>query len=129
MKPLLKVLGGAVLIAALALAGLVVFLKILYPPERIKSLAVEALSKRLGREIRLKNASIGLWRGISLEGLAVSEQPDFKAGTFLTADRISARPSLEPLLHRRLVLQRLTLEAPSVRIIRHAGGKFNFSDL
>ncbi len=129
MKMMLKFLGRLTLLAALALIGLAVYLKHKYPPEKIKALAIDAVKDRLGRELRLEKASLNPWRGLSLEGVALSEKPDFKAGVFLSAERVSVRPELSALLRGRLEIHRITLAAPSVAVIRFADGRFNFSDL
>lgn len=91
--------GAAV--AVLAAAALT--LRVLFPPEKVKALALTRISAALGREVRLKSADLGL-RGVRLEGLEVSEVPDFKAGTALKAARLRVAVRLWPLLARREVL-------------------------
>ena len=85
----------ALLLAAAALA-----LRLLFPPEKIRSMAMERMRRSLGREVRIASASIGL-RGVELDDFSVSEVPDFKAGTCLKAGRARVRVLLWPLLRRR----------------------------
>jgi hypothetical protein len=129
MRTWMKVAGGLVLTLALALAGLAFFIKVKFPPEKIKTLVLDAAKKNLHRELRLEKVSVGLWRGLSLEGVALSETPDFKAGTFLSADRLSVTPSLKPLLRGKLAVKSVSLEGPAVSVVRFRDGRFNFSDL
>ncbi|MFA5140565.1 MAG: AsmA-like C-terminal region-containing protein [Elusimicrobiota bacterium] len=94
---ILLLVGGAGL---LLLAAAALTLRLLFPPEKVRSMAMERLQKALGREVRIASASVGL-RGVDLTGLEVSEVPDFKAGTSLKAGRVRVRVLLGPLLRRR----------------------------
>lgn len=94
-------LAAGAAVALLAATALV--LRVLFPPERVKELALQKISASLGREVRLESAVLGL-RGVRLEGLEVSEVPDFKAGTALKAARLRASVRLWPLLSRRELL-------------------------
>ncbi|MRR38724.1 DUF748 domain-containing protein, partial [bacterium] len=49
--------------------------------------------------------------------------------TFATAERVSFRLALLPLLEQKIVIGRLEVERPSVQIIRGKDGIFNISDL
>ncbi|MBI4676151.1 MAG: AsmA family protein [Elusimicrobia bacterium] len=114
-------------IAALAAATLA--LKMLLPPEKIKSLIAQEAGKFLGREVRIKNASAGLLQGLRVEGVEVSEKPDFKAGAFVSVDSFDFRIQLMPLLSKRVIIDRVVVAGPSARIVKAKDGSFNFSDL
>jgi len=125
VKTVLKIALGFVLLGLLASAGLVVALKILYPPERIKAIAVSQLVKSLGREIKLAEASIGLG-GVSLEKLEVSEVPNFAAGTAATLKSLSLKVDLRPLLFKReFRVKELALDGLSVHIVADKDGSMN----
>ncbi len=49
--------------------------------------------------------------------------------TFATADRVSFRLALLPLLRQKIVIRKLVVERPYVQIIRNRDGIFNISDL
>ncbi|MGQ0644111.1 MAG: DUF748 domain-containing protein [Elusimicrobiota bacterium] len=129
MKKPVKILLVLASLGALAVAGLAVFLKVKYPPERIKALAAEQVKKHLNREMRLESASVGLARGLVLEGFELSERPDFSAGTFVSSRRAAAKPFLLPLLAGRVVVKSVELAEPKVSVVRFADGTFNFSDI
>lgn len=82
------------------LIGAVIALKVLFPPEKVQAMALEKLEASLGREVRLGSASVGL-RGVSLSGLEISQEPDFKAGTLLKAEDLQLVVKLWPLVTKR----------------------------
>ena len=92
-----------IIIAVLAAGAVAV--RILLPPEKVKVLALEKTAAALGREVRLARASAGL-AGVNLEGLEISEVPDFKAGTAFKARSVGVSPAWWPLIARREVLIR-----------------------
>ena len=63
----------------------------------------------------------------SFTGVTIKE----KDGTtdFATADRLTVRIAILPLLRRELVLSRIQLERPSLKLWRDRQGVFNISDL
>ncbi|MBI4349534.1 MAG: hypothetical protein HY553_22050, partial [Elusimicrobia bacterium] len=81
---LVKWLGAGFVVLAAAGAGLFLYVKRAYPPERLRALAVAKIEPALGRKLRLAKIDLSL-RGIEIEGLEVSEAPDFSAGTFFKA--------------------------------------------
>jgi len=103
------------------IAGTLIALKVLFPPEKVQQIALENLESALGRKVRIASASIGLG-GAGIRGLEVSDVPDFDTGTFLKAEELGVRVRLLPLLLRREIqIVSLKLEGWSVRIV--AAGK------
>lgn len=129
MKRPLKILAVAAAVVALTLGGLAVFIKVKFPPEKIKNLVQEQVKARLHRELKLGDVALGLWCGVSLKDVTLSERPDFAAGTFLSARSVSVEPFLLPLLRGNVVIKRVALEKPAAAVIRFPDGRFNFSDL
>ncbi|MBI5210294.1 MAG: AsmA family protein [Elusimicrobia bacterium] len=114
-------------IAALAAAALT--LKMLLPPDKIKSLVTEHAGRFLKREVRVRDVSVGLLKGLRIEGVEVSEHPDFKAGTFVSVQAFNLKIQLKPLLSKRVVIDRIVVDAPEATIVKKKDGSFNFSDL
>ncbi|MBL0059520.1 MAG: AsmA family protein [Elusimicrobia bacterium] len=129
MKRFLKWMAVLALIGLAALTGMGVWLRHSYPPERIRRLAAEKLGARLGRQVEIAGANVSLVRGLELEGVRISESPDFSAGTFVEVGRARILPRLLPLLSHRILVRSIDLERPRVRVHRAADGTFNFSDL
>ncbi len=128
MKTLLKAaLWTAAALLALALLSPVLVRRYL-PPRKVRALIAAQAQKSLGRQVRIGRVSYG-WRGITLGDVAVSQRPDFSAGTFLSAKSLSARPAWLALLHGRLRVDSVFADGLDVRVARGQDGRFNFSDL
>lgn len=130
-KPRFWLKAAAACLAAgiLALGGAAVMLRRLLSPEKLQALAAENGRKYLDREVRFKDLSLGLARGLTMEGFELSERPDFAAGTFLKIESLNFRIRLAPLLSRRVVIDRVRLEGPELRIVLGKDGRLNFADL
>ncbi|MBI3549323.1 MAG: hypothetical protein HY078_09815 [Elusimicrobia bacterium] len=101
----------------------------LLPPKKVAAICVRELSARLHREVRVEEAGFGLWRGLWMAGLAVSESPDFSAGMFLEADRVIVKPSYAPLVSGRVAAGEVVLMRPRIHIVRRRDGTYSHSDL
>lgn len=118
---------GLVLLVTLALGG--VWFRYQYPPDRLRQIAVDASSAKLGRRIDVVGARVSFLNGLELTGVRVSEQPDFSAGTFISADLVLVQPRLVPLLTGQIVVHRVELDRPSIRLHRLSADTFIFSSL
>ncbi|MBI5243788.1 MAG: AsmA family protein [Elusimicrobia bacterium] len=129
MKLLLKL---AALLLALFVIGIIagtLAVKKYLPPEKVRSLVVANAQKALGRDVRLGDVSLNIFRGLKLEGLEVSERPDFKAGKFASAESFSLKIQWRPLLRKKVVAERIVLSGLRVSVRKEADGRFNFSDM
>ncbi|MDD5301945.1 MAG: AsmA family protein, partial [Elusimicrobia bacterium] len=124
----LKISGILVLVAVLSAGAALVALKAFFPEPKARAYAIDAARKQLGREVRLTRIDAGL-TGLHLQGLAISERPDFAAGTFLSVETFSLRPSWKALLRRKLVIASASAEGLKVRVVRNADGSFNYDTL
>ena len=124
----LKVSGSLVLLAALGAGAALVALKAFFPEPKARAYVIDAARKQLGREVRLTRIDAGL-TGLHLQGLEISERPDFAAGTFLSVETFSVRPSWKALIRRKLVVASASADGLKVRIIKNADGTFNYATL
>lgn len=118
-------LGGLALL--MALFGL--WFRYQYPPQRLKKMAADAVGERLGRQLDVTDARVNLFKGLELIGVRMSENPDFSAGTFFTADAVRVFPRLVPLVSGQIVVRRVELVRPQIRVHRMSDNTFNFSSL
>jgi uncharacterized protein involved in outer membrane biogenesis len=129
VRTILKVLVSLVLVAVVAVAGLAVFVRVKYPPERLKALANEQVEKHLHRQMKLESVRLNLFQGLSLEGFQLSERPSFDQGIFVASRRLAVKPYLLPLFKGQVIVKSVELAEPEIHIVRRADGTFNFSDL
>jgi len=101
----------------------------LFPPAKIRALIAVEAKQKINRDVKVGDVGWSLIRGVTIKDFAVSERPDFSAGTFVSFSSLDVRVKLLPLLHRRLVVASLTAEDPQISVVRHKDGTFNFSDI
>lgn len=116
----------AIIFLLLVVAG--TSLEFLVPKEPLRVVCTGKLQERLGRQVKMKSISIGPWRGLRVEGLSISEAPDFSAGTWLEVERLTVKLKFLPLFTGKVAVDEVFVIEPKVRIVR-AGGKYNFSGL
>ncbi|MCM2303135.1 MAG: AsmA family protein [Elusimicrobia bacterium] len=124
----LKVSVSLALLAVLAAGAAVLALKAFFPEPKARAFVLEKARKQLGREVRLARIDAGL-TGLHLQGLEVSELPDFAAGTFVSVETFSLRPSWKALLRRKLVIASASADGLVLSIVRNADGSFNYDTL
>lgn len=124
----LKVTAAIVVLAVLGAGAALVALKAFFPEPKARAYVVDAARKQLGREVRLDHIDVGL-TGLYLKGLQVSERPDFAAGTFVSVETFSLRPSWKALLRRKLVIQTASADGLKVRVVKNEDGSFNYDTL
>lgn len=122
-----------------AIAGLLVLLiflpvfivRFVLTPEWIEENVVPEIERTLGRDVDFDDISLG-FRGLSLEGLVVAEDPAFKRAEpapFAELDRLVLRVKILPLLSKRLEIREILLGDPLIVVHRNAEGRFNFESL
>lgn len=88
------------------------------------------LGKALGRQVTLGRLHMSLWSGsLEADDIRIGDAPGFGGQAFVSARSLALGVRLWPLLvHRELRVTSLTLDAPSVRLLQDAHGRWNFSD-
>jgi uncharacterized protein involved in outer membrane biogenesis len=114
------------LIAVGALAVLVLFTAVVLPV-LVRNKAVEVLREATGRNVRIEKVSLNpLTLTASVQGFAVEENG---GGPFLSVGALRVSVSPASLYRRALVLSEVSIESPSLRIVRAGADRFNFSDI
>jgi len=117
-------------VAAVAVAGAVAGLA--YLASRQQHRLLRAAGHALGRDVRAERVGLSLrgGLGVALETVAIGDDPAFDATEpFLTARRLGMRLRLLPLLRSRLVVDRVVVDEPVVRLVRDRAGRLNVSTL
>ena len=126
-KKLFKISALCAGIVIVLLVALTILIKVVISPEQVKKTILPRISAAINRQVSLGNVSVSIFSGIRLHDLVIQDkeggQPFLKAGAL----RLEYR--FWPLLRKRVEIKEIRLESPLLRIIRHADGSFNFSDL
>ena len=105
-------------------ALLLVFLRVAFPPAKIRSMIEHYASAELNREIRFDDISFRII-GVSLKNFSLSEPGGFVNGTFAEAKRLSFKVRLLPLLKKDIFVSHVKADGLLVDIIKK-DEKFNF---
>jgi uncharacterized protein involved in outer membrane biogenesis len=92
---------------------------------------LSAAGKKLGRRVEADRFVVGLRGGIGvvLAGVRIADDPAFGDEPFVRASRLEMRLRLLPLLRGRIVVDRVVVDDPAVRILRDAKGRLNVDSL
>ncbi len=117
----------AVVLVVLGAAALVA-LRLMFPPEKLKAMALEYAKNNLHREITFDGISLNLV-GVTLDHFAISENTTFQDGTFAQADKLVVKIALKPLLQKRIEIATVQLDGLNINLIKNPDGSFNFDSL
>lgn len=130
MKKMIRLLMWVFIGFVVLLAGAAIFIKVKFPPERVKELVLARVQEKLHRQAEVGDVSIGLLKGVELSNFKLSERPDFSKGSFVKCKSFRLGFSLLTILKGKLVLSQILLDSPRIHVVRMADGKtFNFSDI
>lgn len=125
MKKLLKIIGYFLLALLALIAAAAIGVKIYLTPTRVKTLVEKQITSQLHRQVKMGGLSISLFTGLTVKDFALSEDPDFSKGTFISSKEFGIRPQLLPLLSKKFFIDQITLVQPEVTIVRAANGTLN----
>lgn len=119
-----------VLLVALPLAGAAV-LKAMFPPDRLREIAVPQLESRFGRDVSLGAVKLKVFPyiAIRLQNLAVANPPGFSSSPTVQLDALDLRLELWPLLRREYKLSQVRLIGPILRYEVAADGTNNLAGI
>ena len=98
---------------------------------KFKPQVESAAESALGRKVAIGNIRLALFSGgVSVEDIAISEDPNFGPGSFLSAKSVAVGVEMMPLIFsRELHVTGVTIDQPEVTLLRSASGEWNFSTL
>ncbi len=115
------------------IVGTIIFLKT-FNINNIKPQLTQKIETLLDRNVHLGEMRLSLsWqKGANLEvfDVSVSDDPAFSLENFLTSQKIYLGLDIFALIkNREVVINKISVEAPAINIIRNAQGQFNVSTL
>jgi AsmA protein len=89
------------------------------------------LEQHLGRTTTLGDMHLSIFPPrFRVENPSIADDPHFSTGTpFVKAQELDVSVKLLPLLHKQVEIDTLTLQRPSVNLIKNAAGVWNFASL
>src|SRR3954447_9717782 len=116
MRKLVIALVAVCVLIVLALAVIPQFVDANRYHDRIQA----ELQSRLGRPVTLGHIALSLLPpSLQVQNVAIGEDPQFGKGPFATAQQLSVRVALLPLLRKDLQIQSLKLVSPNIELIRN----------
>lgn len=91
----------------------------------------DQLSGALGRKVTLGKLTFSFFAGsLVAEDIAIADDPVFSSVPFIQAKTLDVGVRLLPFLfHRTVEITGLNIDSPSIQLIQHENGKWNFSSL
>jgi hypothetical protein len=124
------VFGLFAAIAVLAIAAILI-LPLLINTSRAQGLIASTASQMLNRTVKFASVSVALAPrpAIKLHDLEIAEDPRFGSAPFLKLDTGRLALKVRPLLSGRVEFGDLTLQRPTIAIVRNADGVMNVASL
>jgi AsmA protein len=122
------VIGGIVI-------GLVLFFILTAPffinAETFRPTIESQLTSALGRTVTLGRLSFSLFAGsLIAEDISIADDPAFSNVPFIQAKKLDVGVELLPfLVHHQVRITKLIIDTPSIQLVEHVNGKWNFSSL
>lgn len=123
------------LLVAGLVAGVGLFIIFLVPffvnAEAFRPTIESQLSGALGRDVTMGKLSFSLMQGsLTAEDIAIADDLAFSSVPFVQAKKLDLSVSMIPLLiHRKVEINGVTIDAPSFQLIKHSNGRWNYSSL
>lgn len=128
LKRTLLVLGAAGALLLLVIGTCAVRLDRRLETPEAKAWLLEQARTALGVEVQAQTVRASLFSGVELRGVTVANPPGFP-GPFLTAEALTLRHDLWPLLRGRLQVDELSVKRPVLSLAMDARGAFNYEKL
>ena len=126
MRKIVIVIGIVVAVLALAVGVFVAT----FNPNDYRGTIQTKLEQQLGRKVTLGNMELGLFPlRFRVFNLGIAEDPKFGSRNFIQTQELSVSVKLLPLLSKSVEVDSLSLDRPSVELIKDAQGAWNFASL
>ena len=116
-----------VAVIVVLIAALAVLIQTQLTPERVRTTFLPLVEQQLGRSVEIGDIDIGILSGVTLNDLIIREAQSSDVFVAVATAGLSYR--LWPLLKGQLDIREISLDQPSITLIRLPDGHFNISDL
>ena len=95
----------------------------------IKTAAIEKLEKLTQRDVKIGDAEVDIFRGLSVRLKDISVKPRFAMEPELTARSVWVVVRLLPLLVKQVKVKKIIVQGVSLNVVRDAEGRFSLGDM
>jgi uncharacterized protein involved in outer membrane biogenesis len=129
MKKILIIVG--IVLAVVIAAGAILVSNLDRVVASRKDALLAQAQERIGREVTVGDIKVGVWPGIgvSLEDVAVADDPAFSAEPFARVADLRVNVKLMPLLRKKVEVKRLVLRDAVVSLITDENGVRNIDSM
>lgn len=126
-RKVIYIVAGVVVVLILVAA----LLPFVIDANRFRPEIESSLNTALNRKVDIGNIRLSILSGgVTVENISISDDPSFNNGPFLKAKSLSVNLDLLPLIFSRGIhITGLTIDQPSVTLLRSPMGTWNFSTL
>ena len=117
------------MLALLLFAAAWLFLVKTFNAQHVSEVLAEEIQKRLQRPVVISSVDVKFINTLEVKGFRVLDTQGVPGQDLLSADSLTFRFKLLPLLDHQLVIDEIALNAPRFNIIRAADGKHNLPPL
>jgi len=131
MLTLIKWLGGFLLTVAFLILLAIIIVPRVVDPNDYRDQITQLVKDKTGRNLDLSgdlSVSVFPWLGVATQGLSLS-QPSSIGGDMLTVDKAQLRVKLVPLLSKKVEVDTIVLEQPSINLITLENGSSSLDGL
>lgn len=128
-----KIFGiGVITLLGLGIIGFAT-LWIMFPPEKIKSLAVNEVGKVLGRKVMVEKAGVSIFPvlGVSLRGVEIANttRPGFSEESFVKIDQFVVQIVFASLIKKQPEISKIIIKKPQIIVEIDSNGAWNYDDM
>lgn len=128
MKKKLLWAGGIGLgVIIIVVIGMGIVVKSYLKSDTLKALVIPKVEEFTGRKADVERIDVSLFKGIAVKGISLMERDGKQE--FVKVKEFVLDYSLIPLLKKKLVIKRVELVSPSVRLVMEKDGSFNITDI
>jgi len=131
MEAIMRKVAIIVGILVLLIVGALLIFAATFDVNKYRGTIQAQLQQHLGRLVSLGDMHLKvLPPSLSVQNLAISDDPAFNPDApFVKAQELDVSVKLVPLLRKQVEINSLTLQRPSVNLIRNESGTWNFASL
>jgi uncharacterized protein involved in outer membrane biogenesis len=127
----MRKVGIAVGVLVLLIVGALLVFAATFDVNRYRGTIQAQLQEHLGRQVTLGDMHLSIFPpSLQVRNLAIADDPAFnRDAPFVKAQELDVEVRLMPLLQKRVEITSLTLQRPSVNLIKNQTGVWNFASL